>query len=67
MENKTVNVHVDMNNIFREFKDLHKSNKRLTFIGCACVAFIAAQYSENKKQKEQIKALNEELKNLKGE
>ena len=67
MENKAINIHVDMNHLFREFKDLQRANKRLTFVGIACVALASCLYSENKKQKEQIKALNEELKNLKGE
>lgn len=67
LENTIAHVNIDMNSIFREVRELNKANKKLSLLCVMGVAAAISLYSDNKKRKEEIKALKEELKELKGE
>ena len=67
LENTIAHVNIDMNSIFREVRELNKANKKLSLLCIVGISTAISLYSDNKKRKEEIKALKEELNNLKGE
>lgn len=67
LENTIAHVNIDMNSIFREVKELNKANKKLSVLCIMGVAMAVSLYTDNKRQREAIKTLKEELNGLKGE